>query len=215
MTRPLSFTPQLRSSRHSGFTLIELLVVIAILAILASLLVATLGSVQRKARTSEALSNLRQIGVTSSLYSTENDGRLLTPNSPGGIWIEQLWPYAYPNTEYPGLSAADAADKLAGTIFHTPNVEKNSGKVTRSFGMNYLPALRVDNKVEPRRLSYFEQPSITCIVADTTNSSALSSKQINFRNNGMAAVLYLDGHAGTVVPEDLPEGNTGVFWKGE
>jgi prepilin-type N-terminal cleavage/methylation domain-containing protein len=58
----------------SGFTLVELLCVVGIIASLAGLLFPVLASARREAKSTTAISNVRTIGMSVSLYSADYDG---------------------------------------------------------------------------------------------------------------------------------------------
>jgi prepilin-type N-terminal cleavage/methylation domain-containing protein len=67
-----------------AFTLIELLVVISIIALLIALLLPALQSARDASRSVICLSNQRQLGIASSVYATEFDGRILPSELMGG-----------------------------------------------------------------------------------------------------------------------------------
>lgn len=73
-----------RRSAFKAFTLIELLTVIAIIGILAAIIIPTVSSVRKTAKSSQAVSNIKQIGMATLLYAQDNRGAILGQGEEAG-----------------------------------------------------------------------------------------------------------------------------------
>lgn len=65
--------------RHRGFTLIELLVVIAVIAIMAAILFPVITKAKDKARQTQCISNMKQIGLAIQTYMNDYDDEFVPP----------------------------------------------------------------------------------------------------------------------------------------
>ncbi len=114
------------------FTLIELLVVIAILAILAALLLPALSRAQSEARTTACKNNLRQIGISLSLYLGEFQKypfwreAIVRGQAVGNKWDAALLPYASRNPNIFNCPALRSAMPWTNTPWFNPSYGYNA-----------------------------------------------------------------------------------------
>lgn len=72
-------------TKSAGFTLIELLVVVAVITVLVALLLPALKNARSQAKLVACQSNLRQLGMVSTLWSADNNNWV-----PPGLWRTKL-----------------------------------------------------------------------------------------------------------------------------
>jgi len=234
-----------------GFTLIELLVVISIIALLIALLLPALQAARSVAKAGLCKSNHRQIGIALAVYANDFDRRwpAATRNNDGTVPGTNgsrplVWDRDYLFREY--YSDEDVANNtinMEGSVFHCPDGEK-TGSATNSlrgqtYGMNWdlnLNVLEKDsafaNRGERRRAfkspDWFEQPSRTIVVGDSTDSNFFpandfASNKLNrlveasARHSDSVNLLYGDGHAKQLDPFTLPlknDAEADIVWNG-
>ena len=95
--------------RRRGFTLVELLAVVAIVALLAGLLLPALGRATDRARRTQCLGNLRDIGLAWQVYLADHDDRFpdrrdLKLGLPGGWRPWTGWPRSDPRSGWAALT---------------------------------------------------------------------------------------------------------------
>jgi prepilin-type processing-associated H-X9-DG protein/prepilin-type N-terminal cleavage/methylation domain-containing protein len=182
---------------REAFTLIELLVVLAVIGILAGLLLPALANAKAKARATQCLSNLKQIGLATFIYAEDHDGavQIDAPLQPGTTWASIL-------STNQNLKPLDIfvcpsySPKRFTNWFKTYGVRQDPppGNTAGDFG----EILKVESLARP--VEYLH-------VADTTSRGrqgigaeqfyyfrADSENEVHARHGGRANGLFLDGH---------------------
>lgn len=227
-------------SARKGFTLIELLVVIVILAILIALVVGLFAGAQAKGRQAGCSSNLAQIAKAHISYANDNNDAL--PHyyaAPNETWVRRLGNYM--GVQNTGTQTEPSLlDCSKSKAFLSPMAlqyaKRNSLKIAAdrqvSYGCNYSLNTKNSTDAVPRRLSDFEYPTQTMLVAltprdeaaqgwkmraeaaDYNASSAEVYKQTGTKEQG-ATVAWMDGRAQYLKFDEIPNsGGQGLAnWK--
>lgn len=93
--------------KQVGFTLIELLVAIVVVALLAALLFPVFFKLRERGRQTVCLSNLRQLGMATSLYAQDSDDRYPYGGDPGDLNTDG-WKYTDSGKYWPAVQQMQA-----------------------------------------------------------------------------------------------------------
>ena len=224
-------------SRIRAVTLIELLVVIAIIAILAAMLLTALATAKDKARMAQCKSNLRQWGLTHSLYGGDNHNTLLETceiggynRAPGVIFLNQQPFPQYFNMEavcpyLPGmhLDLADAAKIIVGGIWWCPSSPKADPANIRAtaaagwFDIAYSYFARVENwkpgqATMPSDLTERELRTDRLLMADKLHKSTVYGSW-SYNHGKMPGSFFVDPGPPKISGIHHLYGDGRVIWK--
>jgi len=203
--------------RKNNFTLIELLVVIAIIAILAGMLLPSLGAAKNTAYTSICQNNMKQTALCIQQYQTDNDDFFIASKRTNhGHWAEMLRTGGYfqgmkgavesfpSHTPSPEILACPAEKRTArGTL--TVQFPLDDVSLSYDYGLNHCIHWSSETRgsgftvnTPTRKTTQLRIPSQAAMMADTGRYYMYhteGSANFKFRHKNSVSVLMQDYHA--------------------
>lgn len=209
----------LRAAR--AFTLVELLVVMVVLGVLIGLLLSGISSVRARSNSATCLFNLRQVASAGILYAEENNGGL--PVSSYNRQANGMIEYLKYDINYVGK-----------TVLTCPSLQKKYPTRAHHYRTTSINLVATQGHSKSRKnLRAFPTLSRTIFFLDGLLNPGASSGNVynyhfgalneqqfedrfQFLHGNLCHVVYLDGHAKGLSPEELLDWDTqSILWRGE
>ncbi len=196
-----------RKAWTHGFTLIELLVVIAIIAILAALLLPSLGNARNQAYKMQCIGSLKQLGMGNTLYADAYGGWAIPDTYAGGSGT-LFW---YEGRDFLG-SAIKGVFGLTGEACNTfgwpkaficpkaplatkvPGTSVSLYDITRSYGLNETSLAAWGNPYRGAKMSRIVDPSQKLNFADAVDWHVGSWGSVYATYYGAVGENYVAGY---------------------
>jgi prepilin-type N-terminal cleavage/methylation domain-containing protein/prepilin-type processing-associated H-X9-DG protein len=211
-------------SRRNAFTLIELLVVISIIALLIAILLPALGAAQQQAKSSQCLSQQRQIGIAMMAYVGDHDSYFMPyvtwitatkQRTPADLLIQGRYiPQDVQDTGGKGskiFACPVGPDQYAATSSHNNDglAYVHYGYNWRSLGGSKMPVPRIDQVLRASDMYMYMDSAANASFAKgmfrvNNHGPGTTAGTPHGRHMGQAVnILYVDGHVGTQRVESL------------
>lgn len=223
----------MRNHRKPAFTLIELLVVVAIIATLIAILLPSLNSARRAARTTLCATNMRQVGTGWHMYADSSKG-VVVPGRPArfgdptrnvywvgnGFHFRPRW-YVTMGAEAgffafsePSPNPTDDNTKLldGSRVFHCPEVPERTNNRNAPYGYNFqfLGNARFRRSAEangfirfPVKIDHIQGQTVMAADALGTAAGKPRDARGDYRVDGASDLFAVGNHAWSLDPPRL------------
>jgi prepilin-type N-terminal cleavage/methylation domain-containing protein len=181
-------------NKRSGFTLIELLVVIAIIAILAAILFPVFAQAKAAAKTTQSISNMKQIGTGMQMYLGDYDDvypnrryNAIAPDSNPTLlsWKHVIFPYikSAPLFTDTVSEAAKYPDDVADPAL-MPGMTISEPKFARGYAFADIPWMLQKNwGATTLTATSLENPAGTLVIAEQKRAWVDTGPYLNWTSN--------------------------------